>query len=185
MDMDYKQLFDRWVALTVLSEDERKRLVGTLHEEVRNGVEVLAVLAADEVKKILDNAQYAQREEYLKTLAPVLALAALDGYLLSLMERGINPETAVLSTKETTRGLGERWSRAYERDQNTSYLDNIDPIIALLLGRISDLRVNQLLALHSGIVELPYKVTEKIHQYVGWSVHQGYVLGVMEQDLAS
>lgn len=184
-DMDYTQLFDRWVALTVLSEGDRKALVERMHEEVTSGVQALGALAAGEVSKFLEEAKYDKREDYLKSIVPILALAAFDGYLLFLMERGINPQTEDLRTRDTTKGLGDRWSRGYEKDQNGPYLKKTDPIIGLLLNKIYELRVNQVLSFHPEIVELPYRVTEKLHQYIGWCVHQGYILGLMEQELAS
>lgn len=180
---DYKQLWDRWVALTTLSEDDRKNLLSRLHGEVISGVQALATLATDEMGKILDDAKYPQRDAYLEAIAPVAALGALDGYLFALMERGVNPQTASLATNERTNELGNRWSKAYEKDQNASYFDAGDPIVMLLLEKIQDLRINQALSFHDEIVELPYKVTEHLHQYLGWCVHQGYVFGVMEQEL--
>lgn len=180
--MDYKQLFDRWVMLTTLSEDDRKALVTRMHEEVTTGVQAMAGLAVAEVAKVFEGGNYEKHEEYIKTLAPILALAAFDGYLLSLMERGVNPQTADLTARESTKQLGERWSKGYKKDQNASYLDKIDPILTLILNKIYELRVNQMLSFHPESVELPYKVIEKVHQYIGWAVHQGYVLGVMEQE---
>lgn len=181
--MDYKQLFDRWVALTILSEDERRNLMSTLHHEITGGAEVLAALAASEVGNVLDEAIYQERAAYLDTLAPILALAVLDGYLIFLMEQGMSPETAGLAASETTDGLAEYWSKKYKLDQNISYLDKADPVINLILTKLSDLRMNQSLALYPAIVDLPYKVVEKVHQYIGWAVSQGYVLGIMEQEL--
>lgn len=181
--MDYKQLWDRWVALTLLSEEDRAEMIEQLHEEVTSGVTALATLANAQMGKLLADAKYPKAEEYLKALAPVSALAALDGYLLSLMEHGINPQKANLSKKSTTKGLGQRWSVGHKKDQNRSYIDKIDPMIQLMLERIYDLRVNQSLSFHPEIVELPYSVTEKLHQYLGWSVYQGYVIGRMEAEV--
>lgn len=178
--MDYKQLFDRWVALTTLAEDDRKALVERIHEEVTVGVQALAGVAAQEMEKLLSGAAYAGKEKYLKVAAPVLALSAFDGYLLSLMEHGINPETANLTANTQTKGLGERWSKGYEKDQNVSIIQKIDPIIGLFLNRMHELRVNQILSFHPEIVELPYKTTEKLNQYFGWAVYQGYVMGTLE-----
>ena len=182
--MDYKQLWDRWVTLTLLSEEDRTEMVDHMHEEVTSGVTALATLANAQVANILTQATYDKADEYLKAIAPVSALAALDGYFLSLMERGINPQKADLATRVTTKGVGERWNRGHKKDQNKSYITNIDPVIVLMLERIYDLRVNQTLSFHPEIVELPYKVTEKIHQYLGWVVYQGYVIGVMEDELS-
>ena len=100
------------------------------------------------------------------------------------MERGVNPQKANLAAIAATKELGKRWSEGHKKDQNKSYINAIDPIIVLMLERIYDLRVNQTLSFHPEIVELPYKVTEKIHQYLGWAVYQGYVIGVMEDELS-
>lgn len=180
--MDYKQLFDRWVMLATLPEEDRKSLVESMHEEVTTSVQAFAGLGAVEMDKILKGVEYPKREIYIKTVAPVLALAAFDGYLLALMEKGVNPQTADLVSRESTKGLGERWSVAYGKDQNISILQKIDPITGLILSKMQEVRVNQMLSFYPEIIDLPYKITEKLHQYIGWAVHQGYVLGVMEQE---
>ena len=183
--MNYTELFDRWVSLTTLSEEDRKKLIDRLHESLVTSVQALAGLASSEMGHILDEAKFEKRDEYLKTAAPIAALGALDGYLLSLMVSGINPETADLSKNEKAKGIADAWGKSYEKDQNMSYLNKVDPIIGLFLGKITELRVNQALSMYPTIVDLPYKTTEKLHQYIGWAVHQGYVLSLMEQELKS
>lgn len=175
-------MFDRWVTLTTLPEEDRKTLVSNIHEEVTSGVQALGGLALAEMGKVFEGIEYKDRDAYLQAAAPVLALAAFDGYLLSLIVQQINPDTANLAGKESTVGLSTRWSKAYQKDQNTSYIDKIDPIFGMMLGKIHELRVNQLLAFRPESVELAYKVTEKLHQYIGWCVYQGYVMGLMEQE---
>jgi len=182
--MDYKQLWDRWVTLTLITEEDRADMIEHLHEEVTSGITALATLANAQVSELLEEAKYSKAGAYLQAIAPISALAALDGYFLSLMERGVNPQKVQLFKTESTKGLGERWSKGHKKDQNRSYIDGIDPVIVLMLERIYDLRVNQALSFHPDIVELPYKVTEKIHQYLGWAVYQGYVIGVMEDELS-
>lgn len=181
--MNYTELFKRWVTLTTLSEDDRKKLIDKLHDSVVTTVQALAGLASSEMGAILDEAKFEKRDEYLQAVAPVAALGALDGYLLSLMVNGINPETADLSKGEKVKELADVWGKSYEKDQNISYLEKVDPIVGLLLGKISELRVNQALSFYPTIVDLPYKTTEKLHQYFGWSVHQGFVLGLIEQEM--
>ncbi len=181
--MDYKKFWDRWISLTLLSEEDRHALIEHLHEEVTSGITALAALANAQMGKLIADAEYGKSEEYLKAVAPVTALAALDGYFLALMERDINPDTENLATRTTTKGLGKRWSDGHSTDQNRSYIDRIDPVVVLMLERIYDLRVNQILSFHPEIVEEPYKLTEKLHQYIGWAVYQGYVLGVLEHEL--
>lgn len=179
--MDYKQLFDRWAMLTTLPESDRKALVERMHEEVTTSVQAFAGLAAVEIDRVLKDTSFEKRESYIKTAAPVLALAAFDGYLLSLMEHGLNPQTVDLATRGSTKGLGDRWSEGYKTNQHITILEKIDPIIGLILGKMHEVRANQMLSFFPEVVDLPYKVTEKLNQYIGWAVHQGYVLGVMEQ----
>lgn len=181
--MNYTELFERWVTMTTLPEDDRKKLIDRLHESVVTTVQALAGLAASEMGRILDEAKFEKRDEYIQVVTPVIALGTLDGYIFSLMVSGVNPETADLSKQEKTKVLADTWGKSYEKDQNISYLNKVDPIVGLFLGKISELRVNQALSFYPTIVDLPYKTTEKLHQYIGWSVHQGYVLGAIEGEL--
>ena len=182
--MSYIQLFDRWVALTTLSEKDRGDLLNNLHEEVVSGTQTLASLACSEMGRVLDEVKYAARNTYLEAVAPVVSMAALDGYLLSKIEQGVNPQEQKLALKESTNGLGNRWSAQFQNDQSRSYIDKIDPIVSMILQKMTELRINQTISFHKEIVDLPYKQVEQMHQYIGWCVHQGYVLGVVEQELS-
>jgi hypothetical protein len=179
--MDYKQLWERWVSLTMLSDADRQSLIDHLHEETTASLQGIATLALSEVEHTLTEAAFEDIPKYQESVAPVFVLAALDGYLLSLMEKGINPTTVDLTKKETTKGLGARWAAGHQKDQNRPYIDKIDQIVTLMLERIYSLRVNQALGFYPDIVAVPYKTTEKVHQYIGWTVYQGFVLGIMEQ----
>ena len=182
--MNYIQLFDRWVALTTLSEKDRTDLLQNLHEEVVSGTQTLASLACSEMGRVLDEAKYEARNAYLEAIAPVVSMAALDGYLLSKIELGVNPQEEKLALRESTKGLGNRWSTQFQSDQSRSYIDKIDPIVGMLLQRIQDLRINQAISFYKDVIDLPYKAVEQVHQYIGWCVYQGYVLGVVEQELS-
>lgn len=181
--MDYTKLFDRWVASTTLSEEDRVTLIEKLHEEIVSGVQALGGLAVSEMSKLLEEATYDKKDKYIEDITPVVALAALDGYMLFLITHDINPQEANLAKNENTKEVSKIWSTAYNKDQCISYLEKVDPIVGMMLSKISELRVNQELSFHPSVVELPYKTTEKLHQYIGWSVHQGYVLGAIEKEL--
>lgn len=181
--MNYTQLFDRWVTLTTLSENDRADLLQNLHEEVVSGTQTLGALSCSEMGRVLDEAKYEDRNVYLEAVAPVVAMAALDGYLLSKIVQGINPLTEQLSTRASTTTLGNRWSSQFQKDQSKSYIDKIDPIVGMILHKITDLRINQAVSFHTKIIDLPYTIVEHVHQYIGWCVHQGYVLGEVEQEL--
>jgi len=179
--MDYLQLWDRYVSLSTFPEHDRKRLVDRLHQEIVHGTETVAVLAVSEMRNELGKASFEKRDEYLEIAAPILTLSALDGYLLFLQVQGVNPETTDLKNRSTTSGIIDRWSAAYQKDKNALLTEAIDPIIGLLLQKIQEVRINQLLALYPEIIKLPYEITERLHQYVGWTVQQGYVLGMLEK----
>ncbi len=177
---DYLEIWNRFNVLMVLPDEDRKTLVENLHEETRAGIEMLASLAASEMAELLKNTEFSKKYEYLKAAGPILSFACLNGYCLYLLFQKVNPLTTNLSNRATTEKLGETWMTNYRKDQNKSYIDKIDPILSLMLGQIQEIRVNQLLALVPDVIELPYKITERLHQSIGWSVFQGFVIGVME-----
>lgn len=181
---DYLSLWNRCVALSVLPDEDRKTLVGNLHPEARAGIEMLGSAAAAEMWEIIKDNGFSKKDEYLQAAGPVIIWSALGGYCLYLMTQNVNPLTTDLKGAEDTKNLGNRWTGQFQKDQNKSYIDKIDPIVAMILGKISELRVNQLLSLVPEIIDLPYKTTERLNQYIGWSVNQGFVLGVMESELS-
>lgn len=180
---DYLSLWDRWIAFSVLSQEDGKTLLQNLHEEVRAGIEMLGSISLSEMAEIFKGVEFAQKDDYLKAAGPVLIFSCLNGYSLYLISEDVNPLTAQLKDRRSTEKLGELWTNQYRKDQNQPYLDAIDPFVSLILGRIQEIRVNQLLAFIPEVVSLPYKITERLHQSIGWSVYQGFVLGVMEKKL--
>src|SRR3989344_6443704 len=179
---DYLSLWNRMLALSVLPDEDRKALVGNLHPETRAGIEMLGSVAAAQMREILKDGAFDKKDDYLKAAGPVLIWSALNGYCLYLMTQNVNPLTTDLKGREDTKNLGNRWIGQFQRDQNRSYIEKIDPIVSMLLGKISELRVNQLLALVPQVIDLPYKTTERLNQHIGWAVYQGFVLGVMESE---
>lgn len=177
---DYISLYERWVALQVMPDEDRKTLLEHLHEEVKAGLEVLGNIAVSEMQKILQDVPFEKKDDYLKTAGTILTFSALGGYTLYLLTQNINPLEEDLKDRKQTSGLGAKWIEQFQKDQNASYRDKIDPIISLFLGKIQELRINQLLALYPEVVDLPYKIIEKLHQYIGWAAFQGFVLGEME-----
>lgn len=178
---DYLSLWDRWLAFSTLPEEDGKTLLQNLHEEVRAGTEMLGVFGGTQIDEILTDVSFDQKKEYLEAAAPILSFAALHGYCLFLMSRGVNPVTANLKNRPGTAQLGVVWMEGYKKDQHAAILQSIDPILFLILGAVADVRINQLLAVEPRVVDLRYKVTERIHQTVRWAACQGFVLGVLEE----
>lgn len=179
--MDYLTLWDRWIALSALPEKDRSTLMDKLSKNVTKATQTLAILSAAEIKQQFEKIAYKEWNTYLEIVTPLLMLGALDGYLLSLMAKGENPMTNNTKSEKSSDNLSDSWAALYQKDQCKSYVEQIDPIVSLLLQKIQELRVNQILALYPEIIKLPYEVTERLNQYVGWSVQQGYVLGLIEK----
>ncbi len=183
--LDYQKLWDRWTGLMMLPETDYKHLLTLLHEEMKAGIEFLGTIVGSEGEAILKDISFSKKKEYLKALVPLANVSALFGYLLFLMTKGVNPDEANLSRREETKGLGAAYMEQFQKDQNASYIRNISPLHSLFLEKVYELRVNQLVAAVPESVDLPYKVIEGIHQYLRWSAHQGFVLGMMEEQLGS
>lgn len=181
--MDYLELWNRWVELTTLSEKDRATMMDNLSENVTKASQALAMLSAAEMKQQLEKHGYKEWNTYLETATPILMLGTLDGYLLSLMVQGNNPLNINEKSIKTSDNLSDRWQEVYQKDQGRSYTEQIDPIISLFLQKIQELRVNQILALHPDIIKLPYETTERLTQYIGWSIRQGYVLGLLQEKI--
>lgn len=178
---DYLSLWNQWLAFSVLPQEDGKTLLRNIHEEVRSGIEMLGVFGGSQMDEILADVSFDQKKEYLEAAAPILSFAALHGYCLFLMSCGINPLTANLKNRPATANLGVVWMEGYKKDQHAAILQSIDPILFLILGAVADARINQLLAVEPRVVDLTYKVTERIHQTVRWVACQGFVLGVLEE----
>lgn len=177
--MDYLELWNRWVALTTLSEKDRSTMIGKLSGGVTEAVQTLTVLTVAEMKNQLEKSHYKELDKYLETAAPIVNLAVLDGYLLSLIVQGKNPMKTDIEKNMPQDNISDRWSVEYEKDECKEYLDQIDPIVSLFLQKIQELRVNQILVIYPEIVQQPYETTERLNQYIGWAIRQGYVLGLV------
>ena len=181
--LNYRDIWERYSGVSLLSEEDAKEYLSRLHEELKAGLEMMGGVAGAEVAEVLKDVSVEKKDALLQAIATILTFTALAGYTLYLVEHGVNPLGVDLKDRESTKGLGNRWMEGYKRDQHQPLLQVIDPLVKLMLGNIRDIRMNQLLAIRPDIIELPYKTTERIAQYIGWAAHEGYVLGVMESQL--
>ncbi|MBI4066207.1 hypothetical protein HY411_00675 [Candidatus Gottesmanbacteria bacterium] len=181
--VNYSDIWERYSAVSLLSEEDAKEYLVRLHEELKAGLELMGSVAGSEVVEILKDVSVEKKDALLQTIATILTYTALAGYTLYLVEHGVNPLGVDLKDRETTKGLGSRWMEGYKKDQHQTVEKAIDPIIKLMLDNIRDIRTNQLLALRPDIIDLPYKTSERVFQYLGWAAHEGYILAVLESQL--
>lgn len=177
--MDYLELWNRWVALTTLPEKDRNTMMGKLSDDVTKAAQTLTVLTLAEMKNQLEKNRYKELNTYLEVVTPIATLGILDGYLLSLIVHGKNPMINDIGENITKDSISDRWITKYEKDKCKEYVDQIDPIVSLFLQKIQELRINQILTMHPEIIKQPYEITERLNQYLGWAIQQGYILSII------
>lgn len=180
----YLNIWERWEGLMQLTREDQKEVFDHLHKEVQAGISILAGVALEEMKLVLKDVGYSKKDAFLDSAETILVFSLFSGYSFFLLTQKINPLKNDLSGRKSVENLGHRWMEQFEKDQNQKYLAKIDPIYGLMLTRMYELRVNQLLAMHPEIVDYAYQIVEGLNQYVGWAVRQGYILGMIEQELA-
>lgn len=178
--VNYRDIWERYSGVSLLSDEDAKEYLSRLHEELKAGLEMMGSIAGAEVEVLLKDVSLEKKEEFLKAAATVFTFTALAGYTLYLVQHGINPLGVDLKDRQETKDLGARWMEGYKKDQHQPLIASIDPVVKLMLDAIVDIRTNQLLALRPDMIELAYKTAARIVQYIGWSVHEGYILGLLE-----
>lgn len=178
--IDYLSIWERWLGLSALPKDDGIVLIERLHEETRAGIEMISKLAVDQMAQILEPVQFAKKDIYLQQAGSVVPIAVIHAYCLFLISRDINPLMVNLPERGETEKLGGRWIEGYRLDGNATMIEKIDPMLAFMVGKIAEIRINQLLGFVPEVVYLPYKITEKLHQYVTWATFQGFILGMLE-----
>lgn len=63
-------------------------------------------------------------------------------------------------------------------------IKRIDPMFQLMLDKIAEIRIEQLIALSPELIKWPYQSIVAIQQHISWCVYQGYLLGEFEQNLS-
>lgn len=179
-------IWDRWLAFASLPKDDVATLVNSLHQEVRAGCDVIGKVACEEMEKILKKGtSFAEKDPYLRYTSLITVGAGYSGYFISLLVQNINPTTSNLKTRLATEQLGSAWAEGYEKNEHKNIIEKLDPMVHYILRQASDIKIDQQLALCPSVVNLPYRITERLNEYIKWCVYQGYVLGDLEQSLSS
>jgi hypothetical protein len=179
---DYKSILVKWLALNESDEEIRKKLLGFLHEEVKKGFDVLTRIAIQELERTIGDKVYLDKVK--DTLEMLLAFSAYGGYMLYLVENNLDPEKLALNKKEETNKLGAEWVQNYDKDQCKSLLLTIDPIISMFMEKGKQGRMNHLFLLFPDSMKLPYKDMAQIDTFLNWIAHQGYIFGILENNLS-
>lgn len=89
-----------------------------------------------------------------------------------------------MKDRNSTTQLGELWVQAFDKKELDKKIKSIDPVIQLMLDKIAEMRLEQLIALTPEIIKWKYQSVVTIQQHISWCVYQGYLLGEFEQNLA-
>jgi hypothetical protein len=180
---DYQLLFLRIMAMIQLKHEDRKEVIGKLHTELKSGIITVGGIAIEQIQMMFKEEKTPFPDNFEKISEPIIMSSVTDGYLMNHVISGIDPTEKKLTDNKETEQLGNKWIASYEKDQHASYIATIDPIISLMITTVYELRSNQLISEFPGLIDLPYKLTEKLNQYLRWSIVMGYVLGMMEYSM--
>lgn len=179
---DYKSLYVKWLAFFQLPEKERIDIVNQLHDEVKKGFDVITRLAIEELEsEISDKGLYQKIKAFLEGQ---IAFSVYGGYLLFLIDNGIDPEKAKLKERVETSMLGTEWMMYYESSlMNKGLVMNIDPISSLFLEKGTQGRLNLLFLQFPELMKITCKEANALEKFLNWGAHQGYILGMLEEKI--
>lgn len=183
MVTDYKSIWIKWVAMMQLDLKSRREMLALLHTEVTKGFDVVTKIAVEEIESNIADKE--KLETCMEAIEEYIAFSVYGGYMLFLITHSIDPQTMNLLAQESTNGLGSEWVKNYDIDMNKSLLEKIDPILSLIMEKETQEKMNRLLVEFKDLAELKYKDMNLIEAFINWSAHQGYILGMLENELSS
>lgn len=184
-EQNHNDLWNRWLALASLPKEDVATLINSLHQEVRAGCELIGKAAHEEMKKIVRDTSFTEKDAYLNYASTINVGAAYSGYLIFLIVNTIDPTSTSLKARSSTERLGSVWVEGYEKDEHKTIIETMNPWTLHILRQATDIKIDQQLALCPSVVNQPYRITERLNEYIKWSVYQGYVLGYLEKSLSS
>lgn len=161
----------------------RREMLALLHTEVTKGFDVVTKIAVEEIESNIADKE--KLETCMEAIEEYIAFSVYGGYMLFLITHSIDPQTMNLLAQESTNGLGSEWVKNYDIDMNKSLLEKIDPILSLIMEKETQEKMNRLLVEFKDLAELKYKDMNLIEAFINWSAHQGYILGMLENELSS
>jgi len=183
MVTDYKSVWIKWAAMMQLDLKSRRELLALLHTEVTKGFDVITKIAAEEIEGNISDKD--NLRTFMDAVEEYIAFSVYGGYMFFLITHSIDPQTMNLLAQESTNGLGSEWVKNYDADMNKSLLEKIDPILSLIMEKETQEKMNRLFVEFKDLAELKYKDMNLIEAFISWSAHQGFILGMLENDLSS
>jgi len=179
MNNEVTSVYNRWSALAELSPQDLQKIFDQLPVQIKAATDVLTKIGVEDADEILNRTEISDKEHYLESIGAVVAGSAFFGYALFLLSKNINPESADFNGLVGD-DFEQKWTEHFEKNECEELIQKIDPLFLLILNKSTELFINRLLALYPNSVDLPYKITERIHQHINWALHQGFVLGTMQ-----
>lgn len=174
---DYSSIWLKWEAL--LASNQNDTLLQKLNIEVRNGFDVIVRIADEELTSISENTF----EKYNGTINEFLAHLIFDGYTLFLIQNPTDPDEKNLIASIKTSELGNKWMESFESDKGIGYVEKIDPMLALLLENRKGVILNNIFSLHKELFQIEYKFIQLLELYFRWTIQQGFIVGIIENEL--
>ena len=175
----YPSLISKWWALFELRTDERKKILETLHDEVKKGFDVITRISMEELSSEFTNKEVLS--VLYNNIESIFSYSVWGGYMLNLIFNARDPEKEKFKEKKETIKLGSKWVEIYHQDRAMSLVNKIDPLITAIFNRGSQVRLNQLFAILPDLQTQPYRDVALIEQFINWSNYQGYILAELER----
>ncbi|MEN9328586.1 MAG: hypothetical protein RI947_1394 [Candidatus Parcubacteria bacterium] len=178
---DYSTLWEDWATAVESTGEEKQKLIESVHDEVKAGIDAIVKAAAEELSKRLEGGYMKDEEQVTKE---VLAVTVWSGYLLYLTDNNIDAVKLKLNEVKATEELGSTWMEQYDKDQNKSLLMEIDPVISMFLEKLKQSKISYLLSKFPELMSKSYKRVSDSETFINWAAHQGYILGMLESKLS-
>jgi len=141
---------------------------------------VVRVAIEESEDQIKDSAFFNQIKDFYEAS---LSLCVLSGYALFLVESKIDPIDTNLVVNIETNELGNLWFKEYEKNEHKDLLLEIDPILSMFLEKIKQDEIDKMLTEYEDMAAASFKDVSVIDTFLNWSLHQGFILAMLEQKL--
>jgi hypothetical protein len=180
---DYFDVLNKWSTFSAGGKELRKEVLDSLHTEVKKSFDVITRISIQEIGGQVENKEYFEKVTQL--LEGLLAFSIFGGYILFMIEKGMDPVGSDLASRESTQDLGRVWVEEQKKDGMKDMLSAVDPIVSMFLVKAKQTRMNQLFASFPETMEVSYKDVALIDKFLGWAGHQGYIVGQIEDNLSA
>ncbi|MBD3362334.1 hypothetical protein GF362_01285 [Candidatus Dojkabacteria bacterium] len=178
---NYENTFVKWMAFFQAKSNVRKKVVDSLHPEVRRGFTAIMRIAIEEIKARVEN--YSDFENIEEVLKQLLINSVFAGYMLFCIRNSKDPIELKLNENDSTTKIANIWIEKQKKDNCVELMKKIDPFMIMLIEKGKQARMNQITVSYPDIIKLPYKDVFELDRFFIWSSIQGYIFGMLEQNL--